>query len=176
MPEIIPRPKLRTPSWIKLFLAFSLVILGGSLFSYFGLGGVQNTARQEIDQTHQEMLALATAENQTLEKEVKIAQYQVNNFAGLLASHQKSSAFFDLFKSVVHPGVVIKGFNLDMEKTKANLKGQAESFQDIGEQVLALRQEVAIKEVTLSELSQDEEGNISFSLDLALDPALFKAN
>ena len=176
MPEIIPRAKAKTPSWIKLFLVFSFVILGGSLFSYFAVGWAQGDIRQETDQVHQEISALATLENQALEKEIKVAQYQINNFSGLLSAHQNSSAFFDLLKSVVHPGVVIQGFNLNLEQERAEIRGQAKNFQDIGEQVLAWREEAKVKEVGFTELSLGEEKGIYFTLDLVLDPALFKTN
>lgn len=176
MPEIIPRAKAKTPSWIKLLLVFSLVILGGSLFSYFAVGWAQEDIRQEADQVHQEISALATPENQVLEKEVKIAQHQINNFSSLLSAHQNSSAFFDLLKSVVHPGVVVQGFNLNLEQERVEIRGQAKNFQDIGEQVLAWQEEAKVKEVGFTELSLGEEKDIYFTLDLVLDPALFKTN
>jgi len=176
MPEIIPRAKAKTPSWIKLLLIFSFIIFGGSLFSYFAVGWAQENIHQEADQVHQETSALVTSENQALEEEIKIAQYQINNFSDLLSAHQNSSAFFDLLKSVVHPGVVIQGFNLNLEQERAEIRGQAKSFQDVGEQVLVWQEEAKVKEVGFTELSLGEEKGIYFTLDLTFDPVLFKTN
>jgi len=166
MLEIIPRAKAKAPSWVKLLLVFSLIILGGSIFSYFGLGWLQENTNQKITTVQEEMAALNTSENKALEKEIAVAQYQINNFSDVLDSHQKSSVFFDFLKSVVHPGVTIQ----------ESLRAGAKNFQVVGEQILALREEGKVKKVALADLSLNEEGGISFVLDLNLTPLLFKAN
>ncbi len=176
MLEIIPRAKAKAPSWVKLLLVFSLIILGGSIFSYFGLGWLQENTNQKITTVQEEMAALNTSENKALEKEIAVAQYQINNFSDVLDSHQKSSVFFDFLKSVVHPGVTIQEFNLHTEEAMASLRAGAKNFQVVGEQILALREEGKVKKVALVDLSLNEEGEISFVLDLNLTPLLFKAN
>lgn len=171
---IIPRAQAKTPTWVKSFLIISLIFLGGSILSLFALNWAQGSARRSIAQTQQEIVNLSTPQNKSLEKTVKVAQKQISGFAGVLKDHIKPSAFFNLLKANTHPGVVLTEFSLKADKAQVKLKGRAQSFQAVGEQILVLQKQSKIRSVSLSDLSLDKNYKIHFTLDLALDPQLLK--
>lgn len=174
MPEIIPRPKAKTPSAVKMLLVFSLIVLGLSIFSLFGVRWAKHSTQEKADQIKGEVVALATPQNKALEAKVATAQYQIGQFSNLLASHRQASKFFDLVQTIIHPEVVLTSFDLNMEENRAQLKGRAKNFQALGEQVLAFRQESKVKSAVLSDVFLDKKSRINFALDLDLDPGLFK--
>jgi len=174
MSEIIPRPKAKAPSWTKMLLVFSLIVLGFSIFGYFGVRWGQRSTQEKIDQVKKDIIALASPQNKALEAKIMTAQYQMGEFSGLLNSHQYASKFFDLVRVVIHPDVLLTNFKLSVEKNQAELKGRVKNFQALGEQVLAFRQQEKIKSAVLSQLFLDKEGRINFVLDLGLAPGLFK--
>jgi len=174
MPGIIPRPRSKAPSWTRISLILSLIILGVSLLGFFAINWAEKSARENIAFIQQDINDLATPQNENLEKEAKIAQQQTSSFSDLLQSHQHSSAFLDLMKKVIHPGIVLDEFTLNADQAQAHLKGRASSFQAMGEQILALRKGAEIKLVTLTDLSLNEDDQVNFLLDLELTPQLFK--
>ena len=171
---IIPRQQAKTPTWIKSFLIISLIVLTGVILGFFALNWAQGSMRQKIKQTQNQVLALATPQNKTLEKTVQVAQRQISSFSGLLKNHPRPSAFFDLVKANIHPDVVLTEFSLDANKNTAVLKGRAKNFQAVGEQILVLKKQSKIQTVTLSALSLDKDQKINFTLDLTFDPQLLK--
>jgi len=59
-------------------------------------------------------------------------------------------------------------------KGEAILFGQTENFSTLEQQISILKLKKEIKDINLSSISIGKEGKVDFTLNLSLDPAIFK--
>jgi hypothetical protein len=170
--EIIPRPKVELPVWvIIIFVACAVLILGlGGSYFYFEQGSRKLTRQIE----EKEMAIVKTPEEIILEESVLSKERKINAFAGLLSGHNKVANVFAFLESVCHPQVWFSDFNFSSGQNSVTVKGKAASFVVLGQQISILKNEQILKNVTLSDLSMSEEGGITFSIQLTLDPQIYK--
>ena len=113
-----------------------------------------------------------TAEEKELENNLLAKEKRINDFKGLLSKHKKVINVFNFLQEKTHPQASFSSFQLD-SKGQISLSGSTKSFENLGQQLLALKGESLLDDVTLSEVSMGQEG-ITFSLRLLLNPEIFK--
>ena len=172
--EIIPKRTETKFPLVNILLYFFLLLLLGAVSSWFVLDFYRNKSEKDLRQIENLIAKKETPESKDLEQEVLKYKEKIDKVAPLLASHQKSSAFFSLLEKFSHPKVVFSSLSLNLKEGKAALAGTTESFQTLGQQLYVLKKEKSITNVNLSGISIGEEGNIKFNLDLSLDPQIFK--
>ena len=171
---IIPKKTETGFPFVNILLYFSLVLFAGAILSLFVLDFYRNKSEKNLLQIENLIVEKETPEGKDLEQEVLKYKEKIDKVAPLLASHQKSSAFFPLLEKFSHPKVVFSTLSLNIKESKAALAGTTESFQTLGQQIHVLKKEKSITNVNLSGISIGEKGNIRFTLDLSLDPQIFK--
>lgn len=172
--DIIPKKTETGFPFASILIYFSLVLFVGAILSLFVLGFYGNRSEKTLQQIENLINEKETPENKALEQEILGYKAKIDQTAPLLASHRKSSAFFSLLEKSSHPKVIFSTLSLNLKESKAALAGTTESFQTLGQQIHILKKEKLITNVILSEISIGEQGDIKFSLDLSLDPQIFK--
>jgi len=170
--EITPKPKFRIPKWVSVVLAVFIILLLFFVVSYFYLHNSLGKISQKIEEKDKALLK--TPAEKELEKEVLLKEQRVNNWAQLILSHRKPGNIFNLLEKTTHPSVVFSEFEFDSAKNLVEIKGSAEDFTALGQQILILKGEKDIKKITLSEVSIAKGGGIDFSLQLTFDSQFFK--
>lgn len=171
--EIIPKPPVKVPLWLNIILYFSIALLLVTLSSYF----VLKHFRKEISRTIQKIdtdLSIAKAPQQALEKALESQKKKIDAFSVLFSSHELNSKIFPFLEKRTHPKVFFSSFALNSSTLDLILSGETESFQTLGQQIFILKAANEIKSVNLSEVSIGREGAIIFTLNLSLDPIIFK--
>lgn len=173
MVEIIPKTIERPPLWQDILLYFSIGIFLAAIFSFFALSGSQKKAENSLQGLEQSLSQPGTAEEISMEKQIKTAENQIRNFSQVLNSHNYPSKIFDFLPKIVHPKVRFQQTGLDAIKYEVSILGEAESLVALQQQIFIFQQEPLIKKFTLNSFYVGEEGKINFSFNLSLDPQIF---
>jgi len=145
-----------------------------TFLSYFALGRFNKSSQKELEELRAAISEKRTPRTKELEEEVLSSKKKIDIFSTLLDSHKKSSGFFKFLKETCHKKISFSKVDLDIEEAKVELSGKAESFRVLGEQVLILKKENLIQNLSLSKVSLGREGGIEFDLVLFLNPKVFK--
>src|SRR4030042_3673925 len=153
MVEIIPKETAKLPGWLNNLLFAFLIILLLSIFSYFILNSSVKRAGNVLQGLTMSLNELRSLERSTAEREVLKYNNKIGYFFQLLDNHLETSKIFDLIQQSCHPKVWFTKFNLNAVGDKAILSGKTPSFENLGQQLLILRQEDWISEVGLQKIS-----------------------
>jgi hypothetical protein len=173
MVEIIPKAIEKSPLWQDILLYFSMGIFLAAIFGFFALSSSQKKAENSLQGLEQSLSQSGTAEEISLEKQIKTTENQINNFSQVLNSHTYPSKIFDFLPKIVHPKVRFKQTGLDAVKYEVSISGEAESLVALQQQIFIFQQEPLIKKFTLSSFYIGEEGKTNFNLNLSLSPKIF---
>ena len=175
MVEIIPKPTPKLPfKWLNILFYFSLILVLFSIFSFFLIDHFQRKAFQTLEDLESTLAREKTPEEVALEKEIFGYQKKINDFSILLESYQPPLNFFPVLEKNSHPKVQFTDFSLNPKNLQAILSGKTESFQTLDQQLSIFKKENLIKDVNLSKLFIGKEGEVEFTLNLSLSPAIFK--
>jgi len=175
--EIIPKPKVKPKlkiSLIEILYYFSVALLFLALLSYFGLEYLIAKSQTKLEELKTKILEKETIETRSLEQDILNKKKKIDLFADLINSHKRSSHFFEFLKGICHKKAFFSKITLDVSKSGAEISGQTENFEALGEQLLIFQKEKLIKDSNLTKISIGKEGEIEFDLVLSLDPEIFK--
>ena len=149
-------------------IALLLIVVGSYLFLSDLERQLQNEILKLTEVVNQEIRAHREDEFFLKEQETRI-----KDFGYLIGAHSDASIFFDYLERVTHPKVWFDSIELDADNLRVSLTGIAESFLVLGQQILALKEDHAFREVNLNSFSLEEEGVI-FDLEIFVSPIIFK--
>ena len=175
MVEIIPRKAAPLPLWQKILFYSLIVLLLGTIVSYFVLDHFQKKSLETLQNLEEAIAKEKTPEKTALGKAISDYQKKINNFSVLLSRHPKSSKFFGFLEKTSHPQVLFSKVNLNPKEGLATVSGQAETFSVLGQQLQILKSDPSdtLKNASLSKISLGERGEIEFILILSFDPEFF---
>lgn len=170
--EIAPKIKIKMPLWASVFFGFCVIVVIALLASYLYFGKDIKEKTQQLTLTPEEQ----ALKNEVEEKENRLLSYEdkINEFDRLLSEHKKTENVFALLEKISLPKVWFSSFNFIAKEGKVTVSGKADSFTILGQQILILKTEEFIKNVTLSGISIGEGGGANFSLLLTFNPQIFK--
>ncbi|MDD5433430.1 MAG: hypothetical protein PHE77_02100 [Candidatus Pacebacteria bacterium] len=172
--NIIPKPKATLPLWVNFSVissAILLCILGG-IFLYFKL---ETASWQEKAKAKEaEYMALNNPENRAIEEEAGKISKQLENFSKAFLEKKPSFLVFDFLKANCHPNVVFGSFDFSCKSGELKIKGQADSYKILSEQILALKDIKEISNLKVSDISLSKEGKVTFNVGLFIKPAFFQ--
>jgi len=174
MVEIIPKPIAELPTWQKGLFYFSILLLIGSVLTFFILNRSFERAELELKNLEETLLKEKTQEEIALEKEVFNYQKNIEDFSKLSKLHLYPSKFFDFFQNLCHPQVWFSKFLLNLKDFNLSISGETENFSILGQQILIFQQQEKILKADLSEVSIGKEGKVNFTLNLLLSPEILK--
>jgi len=171
--EIIPKKKEITPPWQILIFSISIILLLVSILFYFFFSNQEKSYQQKIDEIKTRIEEEKKGEEEKI-KEVSKINDGISTFSKIINDHFFVSDFFEILAKTTHPKVFYKDLDLNPEKNSVSLSGETENFFTLGQQVLLLKENSAIKDVGVSKISKTKEGKVEFHFDLILNPEIFK--
>lgn len=172
--ELIPKEKLKTPSLINSLFYLSLILLIILGACYFGMRIKISSFKFQIEETKVNVAKIKTEGDKETEKQVLGYQKKINDFSELFHEHKITSSFLEFLGDSTHPKVSFSGLDLDTRTAEAVLEGETEDFKTLGEQILYLKGNKLVKGLDLSNLALGKEGEVIFTINLSLDPKIFK--
>jgi hypothetical protein len=174
--QIIPRSAEKQPFWLNFLFYFSLLLAISAASSYFILGSMTNKAEKTYDNLVLQLSQTATQQEASLEKQIFDYKKKIDNFSLILNNKRYSSQVFPFIEKMTHPKVSFSSFKLDAVSGEVSLIGKTDNFQTLAQQMAVFKNEKSITKLTLSGLSAEKDGRLSFNLDFILDQGFFKKN
>lgn len=155
----------------RLFLV-TLIIFAFSVLSYIGLAfgyGPYLSSQIESKRTELSQLAISQEDRRILGH----ASSLLANLENILDNHILSSKLFPVLERVTNQRVYYTNANLKVPQRELELRGFAESFEVLAQQLEAYDQAVEVEGFTLNE-AQFSQNLVSFRISLKLSANLLK--
>lgn len=160
--------------WVTILFYFSIILFIASVVSYFVFDHFVVQHSKTLIGIGMDIEQAGTKEEKIKEKELLKTQGHIKNFSKLLDDHKFVSIFFAEFEQWCHPQVWFSSINLNINDFSADLVGQTDNFQTLGQQMLFLKNHELIKNTSLSNIQMGESGKIGFNLSISFSPQVFK--
>jgi len=173
--EIIPKKPEPKPVGLGDILFYLLVVIAiATVLGYFGLVQFEKKANKELGDVNEAIAKKETPAVKTLEAQILSTQKKINDFSALLSAHIWGSNAFKQLEALCHPRVLFTKFDLNRETSSAILSGQADSFEVLGQQIQIFEKGKFISKVDLQKVSMTREGIIEFTINITVNPQMFK--
>ncbi|MDD5146258.1 MAG: hypothetical protein PHN39_00695 [Candidatus Pacebacteria bacterium] len=173
--KIIPKPKVETPFKVNLWVVLSAGLFLVSLGTFVFLNSYLNPSwDQKRISAEQELMTLDTGDNFDLKNDLVQTASKIGDFSSLWSKHYFASRVFDFLKSICLKKVRLKSVNLGFEagRVTLSLDAQTDHFKTLGEQLLSLRENPAVRQLSASGVSLSDSG-VSFNLSIELADNVF---
>lgn len=171
--EIIPKQEEKKPLLPEILFYFSLILVISAVASYFVLNNLSTKTESDVTNLNQQIKALSNSPEGKLESKLQAEQRKINDFSSLVNGYRYSSQIFPFIESLAHPQVTFSDFSADIEDGTLELSGTADSFQTVAQQLMIFQQSKLVKSAEVSDVSLGTAGQIPFTFDLVLNPAVF---
>ena len=173
--KIIPEQRQKPPKWVNYVLILLLSPLIGLGFLYFTLHGqVSSLEATKASITSQINFLETDQENVATEKYLVAVSRQLKDFSLIFEAHRESSKLFNFLRSVCHPQVQLDSLNVSFVDMTISINGRANDFRILGEQFLIFDSMEEVKDLTLSDVSLEKEGGVSFVMRFGFGNSLIK--
>ena len=150
-----------------------LVFLG----SYLGLTfGWQNFLKAQIETADTELQGLASQVSDEDQKAFLQFQFQLLNLKTLLTDHVVASKMFPLIEANTNQKVQYTGFAMNVADARVDVKGTAQSYAVLAEQLLAYERMPQVLRYQVTNSQAGEGGRVNFGAVLFFDKALLKSS
>jgi len=173
--SLIPKPK-EGEGFAKIlnilfYISLSLILV--FLIIFFLLNNAVQKSTKFLENQEQTLIAQRTPEQLELEKKILNFQQKIGDFNVLFNQHRFLANAFSILEKLTHSKVWFSDFQLTPQTGSIALVGEANSFQNLAEQILILKGNENIRETNLSGARINPKGNIEFNLQLTLSPDVF---
>lgn len=97
-------------------------------------------------------------------------QKKLQSISLVISSHSFSANTFSLIENDTHPYVQFTTYSFDKESNKVTLRGEAQDYQALAQQISLFESDVNVNNVEFGGLSMRETGRVAFNLTLYLLP------
>lgn len=175
--ELVPREKKKkgvslTPLRVLAYLLFGLVLAMTASFVVLKIS--TGRTKKELIKVEREISQQDLEAMKEVEEEILNFQYRLSTYRDLLDSHQHATLFFDFFEDSAHQRIFFNKLTLNTKEARASASGKATDFTELREQILVLREKEEVKEVSIKRVTLAQDGGLTFTLDLTLDPSILK--
>ncbi|MFH1656681.1 MAG: hypothetical protein ABH956_02835 [Candidatus Nealsonbacteria bacterium] len=170
--EIDSRMQIKKLFWPFVFITVCLSLFLILLGTYFYFGIASKKIVDDIEKKNKELIT--SPSEKILEQEVFLYESKINNFKKVFSNHQKVLNVFSFLEQVTHPDILFSDFSFDSSTRAINVSGKAEDFTSLGQQLLIFKQIEILKNINLSGISINDEGEIDFSFQFTFLPQSLK--
>jgi len=169
------KPKELPPTWPKGLLMFVLVIFLFAVAAYFGLDYWNKTKEAELAVLEEEFQNLRSDFPLQQEQEAILFEKKINSLSKLLTNHTYFSQALTVLEELTHPQIYYTNLDFSTEGNKFIVEGVAKNQMVFSEAVSGLvNNSSKIKAVVVKNMKIIKGENVSFSLDLFIQPSLLR--
>ena len=174
MVAIIPKAPQSSPLFMKAFFALSI---GAFVFSVGGfalLFFLEPRTQSKIEEVEILLKAEKTSDQAQLEQDVLVVQTRLKDFTTLVQLKKDVLPVFSFLEIVVHPKVTFLAMNIDSTLQNMQLRGTAESFSALDEQLVVLQAREEPSSLSLTNLQLGRLGGVDFQMEIQFPAAFFQ--
>lgn len=167
--------QLRTKKfwWMDVIFYFVISLFIATILCYVIFLVKNSMQRKDIEKEILALQTVGTPQQKQYEQEVITYQRKINDFSGLLKSHEFASNVFAFMQQQTMPNVWFKQFGLDAKNDTVRVSGEADSMDTFSRQVAVLEKSKYVKSVGTLNPSLGESARVQFDLGLSLDQGIF---
>ena len=163
------------PTWPKGLFTFALMIFLVALGSYFGLNYWNKNQNSQLVVLDEEFQNLRNSFALEQENEVILFEKKLNVLSKLLTNHIYFSKVLLVLEELTHPDIYYTDLDFSTDKNILSLVGVAKDQMTLSEAVSGLvNNPDKIKAVAVKDMKVTTNKNITFSLDVFIQPDLLK--
>ena len=166
MVEIIPKLPQTSSLFMRVLFALSIGIfmlaLGGFAFLFFW----ESRTQTRIEEATILLTTKKTLEQAQLEQDVFLARTRLKDFAELVQLKKNTLPVFSFLENVVHPEVTFFSMSIDTSSHTVQLRGIAESFSALDEQLVVLQAREEPSSFFLTNLQLGRQGGVDFQMEI----------
>lgn len=166
MVEIIPKQEEKRPAWNNIILGVGVVFLLTSVIGVLGFRQINLNTEKFIEGLDFELSQVSTREESQLEDRVFLYRDKLNDFKKIAEARRYPIKFFNFIEKQVHEDIFFKALKLDPLDNMVFLEGEAKSFQDLAEQMLILKSQESVSNISLSSIEFGGKGEVIFGMDI----------
>jgi Tfp pilus assembly protein PilN len=174
MVDLIPKQVKRFSNLYRpdFYFYLGLAFVFVSVLSVVLLLLLENNSIKNLQTLEDKINEVGTKEEKIQEAQLLLNKKRIEDFAGLLAERQKTSAVFKIIEESTLPDVWLT--KMDVSGSRVELAGQTPNFRILGQQLLVLKDQSLIEQTTLSNLAIGKKGEVEFNLTVLFKPEAFK--
>lgn len=166
MVEIIPKQEKKYPAWNNIILGIGVVFLLVSVVGVLGLRQLNLNTKKAIEGLDLELSQGKTQEESQLENRIFLYRDKLDDFKKISESRRHPIEFFTFIEKQVHENIFFKALLLNPSENKVFIEGEAKSFRDLAEQVLILKSQEGVSNISLSTIEFGGKGEVIFGMDI----------
>lgn len=170
--QIVPKEREKSPFWLDLAFYLSTILLVAVTASYFVLISLQKKAEKDYKALEQQLSEIRSPEKILLEEKVVKYKTKIDDFSKVFSSRSYITQIFPLIESLTHPKVSFSRLSGGTDG-KVTILGTTDNFQTLSQQIVAFKNNNLVQETNFSNVVTDDEGKVSFGLELILSPEIF---
>ena len=170
---IIPKLKQEVSALFNVLFWLSLSLLFIGLAGFFILNTQVSSLREQEASLDDQIIELEQAELANLKKQIIPKARITSDVSNLFSDRQTTSKIFDLLRAVCHQQAQFSNFNFTTEENQVSIGLITESFKTLGEQVLILKANPVISNLSLASVHLAKEGVVDLALSFIIDKTFF---
>jgi len=174
MVEIIPKSPQTPPLFMRVFFVLSIGVFVLSVGGFVLLFFLESRTQTKIAEAEILLRAEKTTAQAELEQEVFVVRTRLKDFATLLQLKKDVLPVFSFLETVVHPDVTFLAMNIDSVRQSMQLRGTAESFSALDEQLAVLKAREEPSSFSLTNLKLGGQGGVDFQIEIQFPVAFFQ--
>jgi len=170
--EITTKRNVKAPAWsvVLLVLALVLIIAGVLCYFYFLDQSKKLAEKLVISQAEEEIEKDFVAK----QKEINLINSKAEIFGRIILNHKDTTKIFGFLEKTCLKKVWFSSFNINQQE--ANVFGNADNFVSLEQQMIVLRKQPAVSNITLSGMNINKEGGVDFSFVINFNNQIYKSN
>ncbi|MFW6282977.1 MAG: PilN domain-containing protein [Minisyncoccales bacterium] len=170
--EIETKGNSKSSPFINILFYLSIILLIGAAGSFFTLNHLKDKTKEDIKNTEKEIKKITEGEMENLENKIKLIEAKTSNFAKIVKSKKTASDVIPFLEEICHPKVYFSSVTTE-EENKIIIDGVAESYKDLEQQLVILRDEEKVNNFSLEKIENEKEGGINFNINIYASSDLF---
>lgn len=135
---------------------------------------LESRTQTKIEEAEILLRAEKTQEEAQLEHDVLVVRTRLKDFTTLVQLKKDVLPVFSFLETVVHPEVTFLSMNVDANRHSMQLRGTAESFSALDEQLVVLQAREEPSSLSLTNLKLGGQGGVDFQMEVQFPAAFFQ--
>ncbi len=175
IPKTYPREEVRAKQGVGILMFLGIILFILALLIWAGVFFYKNLLARQITDLNNSLKRLeADFEPPQIQELARISK-ALGVGRELLSSHRSPSRLFKFLEDNALETVRFSNFVLSAKDLKLVMMGEAKSYTILAQQASIFEKSPMVKKLSLSNLSLRENGNINFTVEIILDPAIFSS-
>ncbi len=165
--KIMPRPKEKTPLYIKVLFPASICLLLLAIGLSFFLKAQNASLSLKKEEIRQKLIEAQAGTR--IERELFSTVAKIREFSRLKAKRKEVFPVLSFIQKSCHPQIMLKKMQVDLAENRIIIGGEALNFRSLSEQIVVFKRSKEIKSLKVADVFKNRRGRVEFIITLNVD-------